>query len=195
VARYLGGATVASLADGPIRDAMQALGELWHHDDTGVFVEHRATDACLQAIAQLRGMLPEISPRAPCALGGSPAGDPYLIPAQLSAMVAGECGMRTVNLGPDVPVEALQQAATELKPQLVWLSISTPIAPVGARALARALAALPRATEVIVGGREAAALTLPPRVARGSSMADLAELVKTVVAPARRAASSRARRG
>lgn len=180
-ARYLEGDTVAGLADGPIRDAMHALGELWRHDDAGVFLEHRATDACLQAIAQLRAMLPAPRPRAPCAVGGTPAGDPYLVASQLSAMVAAEGGMRAVNLGPDVPTPALARAVAELRPKLVWISVSVPIAPARAGALARALEAMPRPITVVVGGRESAGLKLPERVVRGSAMADLAVAVRSTM--------------
>lgn len=178
-ARYLEGATIAELADGPIRDAMQALGELWRHDESGVFVEHRATDACLQAIAHLRGMMPPVSPRAPCAVGGAPAGDPYLIASQLAAMVAAENGMRAVNLGPDVPAPALDRAVTDMGARLVWISVSAPLAPARAGALHRAIEALPRSVAVVVGGREAAGLRLPERVHRSSAMADLVAVVRS----------------
>lgn len=182
-ARYLEGASIAALADGPIRDAMHALGELWRHDEAGVFLEHRATDACLQAIGHLRGMLPAPPSRAPVAVGGAPAGDPYLVASQLSAMVAAEGGMHAINLGPDVPVTALERAVAELRPKLVWLSVSVPIAPARTGALARAFDALPRSIAIVVGGREAAGLKLPERVVRGSAMADLAKVVRSTVAP------------
>lgn len=181
VARYLEGATIASLGDGPIREAMQALGELWHHDDRGVFLEHRATDACLQALAQLRGMLPRPSSSAPSALGGAPAGDPYLITSQLAAMVATEAGMRAVNLGPDVPPAALARAAAQLRPKLVWISVTGPLAPARAGALARAIDALPRAVVVVIGGQQAGNLQLPARVRRGTTMTDLAATVRSIV--------------
>src|SRR5690606_477749 len=44
LARYLAGSTIAQLCDGPIREAMHALGELWEHDEGGIFIEHRGTD-------------------------------------------------------------------------------------------------------------------------------------------------------
>src|SRR5512139_3387042 len=109
VARYLEGDTLAQIADGPIRSAMHALGDLWRHDAQGVFVEHRATAVCLQAVAQLRSMLAELPASAPLALGGAPAGDPYLLPSQLASMVLEEAGLRTVNLGPDTPLSAFEQ--------------------------------------------------------------------------------------
>ena len=180
-ARYLEGASVASLADGPVREAMHAMGELWRHDDAGIFVEHRATDACLQAVLHLRSSLPSPAPDAPCSLGGAPAGDPYLIPTQLAAMVTAEAGMRAVNLGPDVPNAALQRAVIEVRPKLVWVSVSTPIAPARAGALARSLDALPKSITIVVGGRQSAELTLPERVHRASTMFELAAIARTIV--------------
>ena len=112
MARYVEGAKIAELADGPIRDAMAGLGELWHHDEDGVFVEHRGTDVCLQAVAQLRNMIAAVPATAPIALGGSPADDPYLLSTQLAAMVVTEAGMRAVNLGPDTPVSAFARAGS-----------------------------------------------------------------------------------
>ena len=179
-ARYLEGETIAALADGPIRDAMHALGELWHHDESGVFIEHRATDACLQALAQLRSLQPGASDRAPCALGGAPASDPYLIASQLAAMVVAEAGMRAVNLGPDVPPAALLRAAGQLHPKLVWISATSTLAPARAGALVRALESLPRTITVVVGGQYASSLQLPARVRRGARLEDLASIVRTL---------------
>lgn len=179
-ARYLEGASIASLADGPIREAMHALGELWRHDESGVFLEHRATDACLQALAQLRSLQPAAEDRAPCALGGAPASDPYLIPSQLAAMVVIEAGLRAVNLGPDVPPAALVRAATQLHPKLVWISATTALPSARAAALARALETLPKAITVVVGGQQAANLQLPPRVHRGSTLQELAAVASSL---------------
>lgn len=181
MARYLEGATIAELSDGPIREAMHALGELWRHDDNGVFLEHRGTDACLQAVAQLRSV---IKPRTPntIALGGAPSGDPYLLATQLASMVVTEAGMRAVNLGPDTPPSAFAHAVAEFRPRLVWLSITTPLAPARSRSLARWLAELPTTITVVLGGQEAHTLAkAPPRVRRGSSLKELAEIAGTLV--------------
>ncbi|MBV8759879.1 MAG: cobalamin-dependent protein [Deltaproteobacteria bacterium] len=179
-ARYLGGESIAALADGPIRDAMHAVGELWRHDESGVFVEHRATDTCLQALAELRSLQPVVAARAPVAIGGAPAGDPYLIASQLAAMVAGEVGMRAVNLGPDMPPSALVRAAAQLHPRLVWISVTSSMAPARAAALVRALESLPRGIAIVVGGQQAAGLQLPARVRRGTVMEDLAAVARAI---------------
>jgi excisionase family DNA binding protein len=181
LSRYLEGAGVAELADGPIREAMHALGELWHHESTGVFVEHRGTDACLQAIAQLRTMA--VAPDdAPIAVGGAPAGDPYLVPSQLAATTIAETGMRSINLGPDTPVDAFAHAVDEHAPALVWTSISTPLAPARARSIARWLESLPARIAIIVGGQQSSSLAkLPARARRLGSMGELADAVRAML--------------
>lgn len=181
IGRYLEGASVADLADGPIREAMHALGELWRHDEGGVFVEHRATDICLQAVAQLRGMIPDPRPDAPLALGGAPSGDPYLVPSQLAAIAITEAGLRAMNLGPETPVHALRHAVVSHRPALVWLSVSSALTPQRARTYAAWIAGLPASTSVVVGGQQAATLTgLPARVHRVPSIAALVDVAIAV---------------
>ncbi|HET9625385.1 MAG TPA: helix-turn-helix domain-containing protein [Kofleriaceae bacterium] len=177
VGKYLEGARIAELADGPIRDAMHALGELWHHDDHGIFIEHRGTDVCLQAVAQLRALLPAPPAHAPCALGGAPAGDPYLLPSLLASLTALEAGLNAINLGPNTPSEAFAAAVAKQKPKLVWVSISTALTPASKRALGRWLAGLPRTTVCLVGGQQAQTLgALPPHAQRVASMVQIAEV-------------------
>jgi len=182
IARYLEGATIAELADGPIREAMAALGELWHHDEGGIFVEHRGTDVCLQAVAQIRSMIAAAPATAPIALGGCPAGDPYILATQLAAMVATEAGMRAINLGPATPGGAFTHAVALHHPRLVWLSITTPLAPARARAMSRWLDALPSTTAIVIGGAHARTLAkLPARAVRATAMAELATAAGSIV--------------
>jgi excisionase family DNA binding protein len=177
VARYLEGASIAQICDGPIRGAMHALGDLWRHDPQGVFVEHRATAVCLQAVAQLRTMIAEPPANAPVAVGGAPAGDPYLLATMLAAMVLEEAGVRAVNLGPDTPVAAFEAAVAQHRPKLLWLSVSTALSGGRARAYERWLESSPEGLQIVVGGQHAATLGhLPPRARRLVAMEELAEL-------------------
>lgn len=121
---YLSGATIAELADGPIRHAMHRLGELWRHDPAGVFIEHRATDICMNAVHHLR-LLVEPADAAPAAVGGAAAGDPYALPTLLVATALAAEGWQAVNLGPDTPETALLQAVAAHDARLAWLSVST----------------------------------------------------------------------
>ncbi len=171
--RYLGGDSVAALADGVIRVAMHRMGELWRHDPRGIFLEHRATDCCIQAVIALRAMF---DPRddAPVALGGALPGDPYVLPSLLAATVLAAEGMQVVNLGPETPVASLGHAAAYHRPLLVWLSCSVDVD----SELSDEVAGLSRrlqqgGTSLVIGGRFAGDLA---GVRGAQSVATMGEL-------------------
>ena len=178
---YLEGQSVAAIVDGPVRSALERIGTLWRHQADGVFCEHRATEVCLQALQQLRLLLPAAD-GAPVALGGALSGDPYLLPSLAAATVLAGEGFEAVNLGADTPAEAFERAAESLSPRLIWISASAAPQPDRAAreivALARGLAA--RGVHVAVGGRAAAALRLPAlaNLQVGASMAELAAFAR-----------------
>jgi len=179
-ARLAAGAQLADLCDGPIRAAMHAIGELWQHEKDGVFVEHRATDVCIQALGKLRSTF-EPPPLAPLALGGAPEDDPYLLPSAMAALVLAAEGIRTVNLGADTPTGALHQAVAHHHPRLVWISTSSPVPLPQAHELAAFLSSLPASTIAVVGGRHRAAITAAaPAVRSADTMVELAELGRSL---------------
>lgn len=191
MARYLAGSSIAELADGPVRTAMHALGELWRHDERGVFIEHRATEACLAALGSLRDVLDEPAATAPLALGGAPEDDPYRLPTVLASMVVAEVGLRAINLGPDTPIAAMHHAIAAHHPRLVWLSATGRLAPHRARDLAHWIAGLPRTVTVVVGGRAAAPIAAAhPAVRPAETMSDLAVIARRLAAAPRPAATS-----
>lgn len=181
-ALFLAGWSPALIFDGPVRNALTRIGELWHHDVSGVFVEHRATQTCLEALVQLRGMLPPVERTAPLALGCAPAGDPYLIPSRMAALVLASAGYRDQDLGADTPLQALQAAIARHRPAVVWLALSTAAPDPSAtlrdiRAVARTAAAA--GGVLVVGGRGAAGLRPVDEgnVFVGATMAELAAFV------------------
>lgn len=179
--RYLAGTSIAALADGPIRDAMYRIGDLWRHDPGGVYLEHRATDGCLNAVGQLRSLIEPPPPNSPIALGGAPSGDPYLLATQLAALVVSEAGLRPINLGPDTPPEAFERAIADCRPALVWLSITSALTPAGARAVHKWVSAVPATTQVVIGGQQAYTLgTVPKNALRMASLTELADHARSL---------------
>ncbi|UCD74954.1 MAG: MerR family DNA-binding transcriptional regulator [Phycisphaerales bacterium] len=178
---YLGGETTAWICDGPVREAMSRIGELWLHDPQGVYLEHRATDICIQALNRLRLTFPE-EPGAPVAIGGAPPGDPYVLPSLIAATVLAAEGFRSVNLGPDTPAEALAQAVRDQNARLAWLTISNigdPDATAGdVSKLAGQLADI--GLSLVIGGRVVDELKLPRHgnLHVGRSMSELAAFAK-----------------
>ena len=60
----------------------------------------------------------------PVAVGGAVQGDPYILPSLAAACVMAESGYREINLGPDLPVRSLLEAAKYYRPRVLWVSVS-----------------------------------------------------------------------
>ncbi len=120
---FFGGMRVWEIADQVVCPAMKKIGALWEHNETGVYVEHRATEIVLQSISQLRMFLaPEDG--MPLALGCAPSGDPSTLPSVCIAASIEDTGMPAMNLGADTPPEALRAAIERHNPAMVWVSVS-----------------------------------------------------------------------
>ncbi len=186
---YLEGVAIAGLADGPLRTALEVLGDLWHCEgkegEEGIAIEHRATDICLQAVNHLRLLLPSAGEEAPLAIGGSP--DVYLLGTQVASAVMAEGGWRNVNLGAQTPLHVLARSVETLRPRLVWLSLTDEDATHG---LGDGVESLLKSVELtggmlIVGGRchREAHLPAHPRLRKGDTMADLASFARGLLRP------------
>jgi len=177
VSAFVAGASVAEICDGPVRDALSAVGELWRHGADGIAIEHQAVEACAQALGMIREMLPEPGAEAPTAIGGAVTGDPYLLPTLVAAVVLREGGYRAVNLGPDLPSAALLHGIERHRPALVWRSASIARDDRDLKreldALAPALRAEP--AELVLGGRGLASTSIP-REERCHAFASMGEL-------------------
>ncbi len=172
------GASLAALCDGPIRRAMHVIGDLWRHDPDGVVIEHRATDACVQALASLRAAIPP-PPDAPVALGGAPEDDPYMLPSAMAALVLALEGFRTINLGADTPTAAFYRAVAWHRPVLIWISASAPVPVAQAHEISAFITGLPPEVTAAVGGRHAAEIAeADPRVKVVASMTELVALAR-----------------
>lgn len=180
---FLGGRSIASIVDGPLRGALASVGELWHAGADGILVEHRAVDTAVHALSTMRSSIPEPPATAPLAIGGAVPGDPYILPSLAAAVVLSEAGFRTVNLGPDLPTAALVAAAERSYPAIVWRTASAAVAPSAladdVAAIARAVA--PWAGQVAIGGRTCGDLrSAGTRVHVMSSMQDLFDFARAV---------------
>jgi excisionase family DNA binding protein len=154
VSWHLAGRSLAQLFDGPFRVALDRLGELWLRERSGILVEHRATDICIDIIHHLRDLLPAPVLGAPLAIGATPTDEWHSLPSQMAAAVVRECGMRDINYGAGAPIELLAEDAAAQNAKLVWLSATTP----PRRALAAQIQQLARELgqreiQLIIGGR------------------------------------------
>jgi MerR family transcriptional regulator, light-induced transcriptional regulator len=122
---YDAGAAIEALADRVIAPVMAKMGHEWQTGHIDVWQEHRGTQLCAAALYDLKGELEARAERnRPVAVGGAPAGDPYLLATLLAQLVLLDAGWEPVNLGPNTPLPSLTRAVRELRPRLLWLSVS-----------------------------------------------------------------------
>jgi excisionase family DNA binding protein len=122
---YQAGLAVDKLADEVIAPAMQKIGADWAAGKIDVMHEHRASQLCAAALFELKAVLEDRTPRdRPIAVGGTLEGDYSVLPSLLAQMVLLDAGWDAINLGPNTPVESFRRAVDELKPRLLWISVS-----------------------------------------------------------------------
>lgn len=122
---YASGVSVEALADGVIAPTLAEVGHEWEAGRLDVWQEHRGTQLCAAALYQLKDRLDLRAERnRPVAVGGAPEGDPYLLATLLAELVLLDSGWEAINLGPNTPLSSLARTLGELKPGLLWLSVS-----------------------------------------------------------------------
>jgi MerR family transcriptional regulator, light-induced transcriptional regulator len=112
------------LADEVIAPTFRRLGELWSCGDIEIYQERRGCEICQRVLHELLKTLSPPTTYAPVAVGGTPSGDNYSLSNQLTELVLRECDWQTVNLGCNLPLQTIAQAAQKFDAQLVWLSVS-----------------------------------------------------------------------
>lgn len=122
---YRSGMAIETLADFVIAPAMHRLGHDWEQGRIEILHEHRGTQICMAALYALKAVLePQAERNRPLAVGGSPESDHYVLANLLAELVLLDAGWRTIDLGPHTPILSFRQALVELRPQLLWISIS-----------------------------------------------------------------------
>ena len=184
--RFLDGETIAALADGPIRESFDRIGELWHHGPEGILIEHRATEICVSLVIELAKMVrnDETGPRA---IGGAISGDDYKLPPLLTTAVLQEHGFRAVNLGPNTPIEVFELACftddPEQRPDFVWMSVNdfhTDAREVNSRLVEFARRCADEDLTLVIGGRAVAEIELDrmPSVPVHGSMTEFSTFIE-----------------
>ena len=122
---YSAGIAIDVLGDDVITPAMVRLGHEWENGSIDVMHEHRATVMCMSVLHEL---LPRLEANAaidrPVAAGGNPEGDHGMLASLLVQLLLIDAGWDAINLGPNTPIPSFSRALKELKPRLMWLSIS-----------------------------------------------------------------------
>ncbi len=106
-----------------IAPAFAALGEAWSAGTLEIYQERRAYELIVRALIEWQVLAPELTRRAPVAIGGSFEQDPYAIPTLMAEVTLRHLRYDARSLGVGLPVEALVAAVRSSRPRLVWMSV------------------------------------------------------------------------
>ncbi len=121
---WLGGHSVAEIGDRLVTPAFQRFLVNWKCEENPDSRQKQACEAAVQALDELRKLLPQPGDTAPLAVGGTTGtGKDQPMPGTIVEMVLEESGWRTRSLGDNVALSALVMAYREDHPKLIWLSI------------------------------------------------------------------------
>jgi excisionase family DNA binding protein len=182
---YQAGLSIELLADQVIAPAMQQIGADWESGKIDVMHEHRASQLCAAVLFELKAVLEARATRhRPIAVGGALEGDYSVLPSLLAQMVLLDSGWDAINLGPSTPLTSFQRALEEIKPRLLWLSLSHLPAKQEFIESYRSLyaAAEKLGTAMVVGGRalEESVRTQIPYTSYGDTLSHLAAFARTL---------------
>lgn len=172
---YLRGHPLGWIFDAVVCPALNGIGDLYLRDPAGIYLEHRAFDVCVQAVSRLRSLIPPPDDDAPVAAGGAPAGDVYLMPSLMAAAVLADAGYRVVNLGAQLPLDSLRDAAAHYGASAVWLACAcADHAPEEAAVNGLAAALAQRGATLLLGGKAHPSGVRAPNAVHIASMSELA---------------------
>lgn len=161
----LAGHSMAEIADKVVAPAFHALGQRWQHGDLEVYQERHGVEITRRVLLRLKDTLPLPAQDAPVATGATLTGDPYSLAGLMGELVLLELGWKATFLGSQLPHSTMEQAVQDLKPDILWLSVSSvqdPEAFIEANARLHALC-LERRCALVTGGC-ALTETLRPRM-------------------------------
>lgn len=131
--------------------AMRTVGQMWHDGELSVGHEHLLSEAVTR-FARDALHLVQPAPGAPLALLACFADEQHSLPLYLVAFTLAQWGYRTVVLGQRTPPSALADAVKVLRPDLVGLSVTVPLAPERSQELVEGYAGAVGSTPWLVGG-------------------------------------------
>lgn len=157
-----------------LNDANRAVGEAWAHGQLSIAEEHLYTEQVTRLLRQLMQALPAGQPWPRCLLT-TVSGEMHGLGLLMVEMMLRLEGVEPVNLGPNLPLAEIQNAAQAHDSQIVLLSFSSAFPALEAtRAIAQVHELLPSTQALWCGGGGTRSLRRLPQDVR--ILTDLAEL-------------------
>jgi methanogenic corrinoid protein MtbC1 len=148
---------------GRVASLVTEIGRAWADGQIDVRHEHLASEVLEDVLRDYRTGMKE-APRGPVLVLTTLPEETHRLGLQMAAIVARAAGARVRILGADTPLDEITAAATELKAQVVAISVSLATGGVKTdRTLAKLRAELPEKIRLVVGGKGARGVRRGPQ--------------------------------
>lgn len=104
-----------------MQKGLHEIGSLWHQGKASVQQEHFATALVIRKIETLISATPSPT-RDQTTLLGCPAGEWHTFPIMLLTLMLRRKGINVINLGANIPLDQMGQAAEAIQPNLIIMS-------------------------------------------------------------------------
>lgn len=101
--------------------ALWSIGELWRTQQLDIYQEHICSSTVCTVLDQLLYRVPKVEAGSSLAIGGSFEGNLDSIASKFACLVLKSIGMRSIDLGCNLPVASISKAASDLHPAFVWI--------------------------------------------------------------------------
>lgn len=101
--------------------ALWKVGELWRTQEIDIYQEHICSNTACTVLDMIMQRLPEIDGHSPLAIGGTFERNFDTIGSKILAVVLRSIGIRTIDLGCNLPAESIAKAAHNLNASIVWI--------------------------------------------------------------------------
>jgi methanogenic corrinoid protein MtbC1 len=146
--------STSQIDDEIIAPALWLIGRLWARGEISVADEHLATEISLRVLALQREFARTVRDRSGRgAMLAAPAGEHHTVALQMIANLLRDAGFTVLMLGPDVPLDAIAEAARRHEPEVVCLTATMPDASDRVTLAIREIERGYRGAGYIVGGR------------------------------------------
>lgn len=101
--------------------ALWKVGELWRTQEIDIYQEHICSNTACTVLDMIMQRLPEIENTSPLAIGGTFERNFDTIGSKILSVVLRSIGVRTIDLGCNLPAESIAKAAHRLHASIVWI--------------------------------------------------------------------------
>jgi len=101
--------------------ALWNIGELWRTKEMDIYQEHICSNTVCTVLDQLLCRLPKVEATSCLAIGGTFESNLDSIASKVACLVLRSIGMRSVDLGCNLPVGSIAKAASDMQSSIVWI--------------------------------------------------------------------------